>query len=53
MVGYAQEAHAGRIVEGLKKTLALRALVVRNGVLKDICAEDVVIGDVLYLKDVS
>ncbi|CAG8102616.1 unnamed protein product [Penicillium salamii] len=53
IVGFVQEFHAGNIVASLKKTLSLRAVVLRNRVLKDIDAEDVVIGDIVYLEDGS
>lgn len=53
IVGFVQEFHAGNIVASLKKTLSLKAVVLRNRILKDIDAEDVVIGDIVYLEDVS
>ncbi|KAJ5825000.1 P-type ATPase [Penicillium robsamsonii] len=51
VVGFAQEYQAGNIVESLKETLALRALVVRNGIIVDISAEEVVIGDIIHVQD--
>lgn len=53
MVGFAQEFQAGNIVDSLKKTLALRALVVRNSCMVEINAEEVVIGDIIHVEDVS
>ncbi|CAG8080997.1 unnamed protein product [Penicillium salamii] len=53
IVGFVQEFHAGNIVASLKKTLSLRAVVLRNRIFKDIDAEDVVIGDIVYLEDGS
>lgn len=53
VVGFAQEYQAGNIVESLKETLALRALVVRNGRIVEINAEEVVLGDIILVKDVS
>ncbi|KAJ5373053.1 ATPase P-type K/Mg/Cd/Cu/Zn/Na/Ca/Na/H-transporter [Penicillium concentricum] len=50
-VGFAQEYQAGNIVDSLKETLALRARVVRNGVIVEISAEEVVIGDIIHLQD--
>ncbi|KAJ5963891.1 ATPase P-type K/Mg/Cd/Cu/Zn/Na/Ca/Na/H-transporter [Penicillium vulpinum] len=51
VVGFAQEYQAGNIVESLKKTLALRALVVRNGSIVEINAEEVVLGDIIHVED--
>lgn len=53
VVGYVQERQAGNIVAKLRDTLALRAFVVRNSKIEEIQAEDVVIGDIVYLEDVS
>ncbi|KAJ6040888.1 hypothetical protein N7444_009793 [Penicillium canescens] len=50
-VGFIQEYHAGNIVDDLKKTLALRAQVIRNGAAKEIHSAEVVVGDVLQVKD--
>lgn len=52
-VGFAQEYQAGNIVESLKVTLALRSLVVRNGCIVEINAEDLVLGDIIHVEDVS
>lgn len=53
VVGFAQEYHAGNIVDSLKQTLALKATVTRNGHILEIDAEEVVPGDVIHLEDVS
>lgn len=53
VVGFVQEYHAGNIVDDLKKTLALRAQVIRDGTLKEINSAEVVVGDVLQLRDVG
>ena len=53
LVGFAQEYQAGNIVESLKKTLALRSLVVRNGCIMEINAEEIVLGDIIHVEDVS
>jgi H+-transporting ATPase len=50
-VGFVQEYQAGSIVAELKKTLALKATVLRNGVLQEVEAPDVVPGDVLAIED--
>jgi hypothetical protein len=51
-VGFFQEAQAGSIVEELKKTLALRAWVLRDGgLIRDVEAWEVVPGDVLVLEE--
>lgn len=51
-VGFAQEYQAGSIVEELKKSLALKAVVVRDGRMGEIDAVEVVPGDVLKLDEV-
>ncbi|KAJ5115275.1 proton ATPase [Penicillium alfredii] len=51
VVGFCQEFHAGNIVENLKKTLALKATVIRNGKAKEIGTEEVVPGDIVRLED--
>lgn len=53
VVGFAQEYHAGNIVDSLKKTLALRAMAVRNSGTVEINAEEVVVGDIIHVEDVS
>lgn len=51
-VGFAQEYQAGSIVEELKKSLALKAVVVRDGKMAEIDAVEVVPGDVLRIDEV-
>ncbi|KAJ5239416.1 plasma membrane ATPase [Penicillium chermesinum] len=53
IVSFGQEYHADNIVNDLKKTLALKATVIRNGQRKEIPAEDVVPGDVIEVEDVG
>ncbi|KAL4780837.1 hypothetical protein BJX76DRAFT_364067 [Aspergillus varians] len=50
-VGFIQEYQAGSIVEELKKSLALKATVVRNGEMAEIDATEVVPGDVLKIDE--
>ncbi|KAK0635079.1 Atpase [Bombardia bombarda] len=50
-VGFIQEFQAGSIVEELKKTLALKAVVLRDGTLKEIEAPEVVPGDILQIEE--
>lgn len=50
-VGFIQEFQAGSIVEELKKTLALKAVVLREGRLIEIEAPMVVPGDILQLEE--
>lgn len=52
-VGFVQEYQAGSIVDELKKTLALKAVVLRDGTLKEIEAPEVVPGDILQVEEVS
>lgn len=52
-VGFVQEFQAGSIVEELKKTLALKAVVLRDGRLFEIEAPQVVPGDILQVEEVS
>lgn len=52
-VGFVQEYQAGTIVDELKKTLALKAIVLRNGNLYEIEAPNVVPGDILQIEEVS
>lgn len=52
-VGFIQEFQAGSIVDELKKTLALKAVVLRDGTLKEIEAPQVVPGDILQIEEVS
>ena len=51
-VGFVQEYQAGSIVEELKKTLALKAVVLRDGRLFEIEAPEVVPGDILQIEEV-
>ena len=53
VVGFVQEYHAGNIVDSLKKTLALKATVIRNSRRVEIGTEEVVPGDVIHVEDVS
>ncbi|CZR53797.1 H+-transporting ATPase [Phialocephala subalpina] len=50
-VGFIQEFQAGSIVEELKKTLALKAVVLRDGRLYEIEAPEVVPGDILQIEE--
>lgn len=52
-VGFIQEFQAGSIVEELKKSLALKAIVLRGGLLIEIEAPMVVPGDILQVEDGS
>ncbi len=52
-VGFIQEFQAGSIVEELKKTLALKAIVLRNGRLTEVEAPEVVPGDILQIEEVG
>jgi H+-transporting ATPase len=51
-VGFIQEFQAGSIVDELKKTLALKAVVLRDGRLFEIEAPEVVPGDILQIEEV-
>ena len=51
-VGFIQEYQAGSIVDELKKTLALKATVLRDGRLFEIEASEVVLGDILQIEEV-
>ncbi|KAH9882800.1 plasma membrane H+-ATPase [Plenodomus biglobosus] len=50
-VGFIQEYQAGSIVDELKKTLALKATVLRDGALVEIEAPEIVPGDLLLLEE--
>ncbi|RAL02397.1 plasma-membrane proton-efflux P-type ATPase [Aspergillus ibericus CBS 121593] len=50
-VGFVQEFQAGSIVKELKKTLALKAIVLRDGVMVDIDAAELVPGDIVKLDE--
>ena len=51
-VGFIQEFEAGSIVDELKKTLALRAVVLRGGSMVEVEAPDIVPGDILHVEEV-
>ncbi|KAK3946185.1 putative plasma membrane atpase protein [Diplogelasinospora grovesii] len=50
-VGFIQEFQAGSIVDELKKTLALKAVVLRDGRLVEVEAPEVVPGDILQVEE--
>jgi len=50
-VGFIQEFQAGSIVDELKKTLALKAVVLRDGQLREVEAPEVVPGDILQIEE--
>ncbi|KAI0479078.1 plasma-membrane proton-e [Xylariaceae sp. FL0804] len=50
-VGFVQEYQAGSIVDELKKTLALKAVVLRDGQLQEVEAPQVVPGDILQVEE--
>lgn len=52
-VGFVQEFQAGSIVDELKKTLALKAEVLRGANLGEIPAPMIVPGDILHIEEVS
>ncbi len=52
-VGFIQEFQAGSIVNELKKTLALKGVVMRGGQMVEIEAPEVVPGDILHLEEVT
>lgn len=51
-VGFIQEYQAGNIVDELKKTLALKAICLRNGKLQELDAPEIVPGDILQIEEV-
>lgn len=51
-VGFIQEFQAGSIVDELKKTLALKATVLRAGQLYEVEAHEVVPGDIIQIEEV-
>jgi H+-transporting ATPase len=51
-VGFIQEFQAGSIVDELKKTLALKAIVCREGQFNEIDAADIVPGDIVRIEEV-
>jgi H+-transporting ATPase len=50
-VGFFQEFQAGSVVEELKKKLALKATVLRDGALKEIEAYEIVPGDIIQIDE--
>jgi len=50
-VGFIQEFQAGSIVEELKKTLALKAIALRDGALCELEAPQVVPGDIIQIEE--
>lgn len=52
-VGFIQEFQAGSIVDELKKTLALKAIVLRAGQLYEVEAHEVVPGDIIQIEEVA
>ncbi|KAI9735252.1 MAG: plasma membrane H+-ATPase [Cirrosporium novae-zelandiae] len=50
-VGFIQEFQAGSIVDELKKTLALKATVLREGRLTEVEAPQIVPGDILQIEE--
>ncbi|RKF56940.1 Plasma membrane ATPase [Erysiphe neolycopersici] len=50
-VGFIQEYQAGSIVEELKKTLSLKASVLREGRIYEVDTSDVVPGDILHIEE--
>jgi H+-transporting ATPase len=51
VVGFLQEGQAGNAISELKKGLALKAHVTRNGKQIEIDASDLTIGDIIYLSE--
>lgn len=51
VVGFVQEYQAGSIVDELKKSLALKAVVIREGQVHELEANEVVPGDILKLDE--
>lgn len=49
-IGYITESHTEKIIHSLKSLVRPSALVVRDGAIKEIGAEDVVPGDILILR---
>jgi len=49
-IGFVQQYKAEKSVKELKKLLVLKAKVLREGVLKVINAEDIVVGDIIVLR---
>lgn len=53
VVGFVQEHKAGNIVDELKKTLALKARVLRDGKLTEYDVSELVPGDLILLEEVG
>lgn len=51
-VGYLQEHQAGNAVAALRKGLALKAIVLRDSMVKEVDATDLVVGDVVQIEEV-
>ncbi|EPX73879.1 P-type proton ATPase Pma1 [Schizosaccharomyces octosporus yFS286] len=51
VVGFVQEFQAGSIVDELKKSLALKAVVMRDGHIQEVEANEVVPGDILHMDE--
>lgn len=49
-LSFFQERNAGRVVEKLQSLIALKCMVLRNGEVKEIASDQIVVGDVLMLK---
>lgn len=49
-IGYVTETKAEKIIHSLKRLIKPSSLVIRNGVTKEIRAEEVVVGDILVLR---
>lgn len=49
-IGFIQEGKAEKAIEGIKKMLSLKALVIRSGHRDDIDAENLVLGDIVILN---
>ncbi len=49
-IGFIQEGKAEKAIEGIKKMLSLKALVIREGHRDDIDAQNLVIGDIVILR---
>ncbi|MBI4146904.1 calcium-translocating P-type ATPase, SERCA-type [Candidatus Woesearchaeota archaeon] len=50
VLGFAQEYRAERAIEALKKMISLKAVVLRDGAMKEVDASDVVPGDILVVN---
>ena len=50
LVGFFEERQAGNAIDALKKRLALKSLVKRNGSWSEIDAADLVVGDIVRLR---